>query len=92
MSQNGFAGMVDSGLMKGDKVNVITGTHGEADGTYLPDRSMYNDDRKRFGNLPGVKVYNFPDMTPDEVRAVIDGPGTTITGFCDSEACLAAYK
>jgi hypothetical protein len=91
ISQNDFASLVNSGLMKGD-VNIITGAHGAADGSTVVDRSLYDADVSRFGGLPGVKVYNLPDLSRGQVTELINGPGTTIAGFCNSGACLAPYK
>lgn len=64
---------------------------GAADGSLIADASMYADDRRAFGDLPGVHVYNVTSITPGEIGAVLNGPGTIIGGFCNSGACLAPY-
>ena len=92
IAQKDFGGLINSSLMKGDDVHLLTGTHGAPDGTHLPDSTMYDDDVNAFGDLPGVTVHNFPAMSTDEVKAVLEKPGTIIGGFCDSKAVLAGYK
>jgi filamentous hemagglutinin len=91
ISQNDFASMVNSGLYSGD-VNIISGVHGLPNGTTIIDRTLYEADAARFGNLSGVNVYNFPDLTPRQITDLLNGKGTTIGGFCNSGACLAPYK
>jgi hypothetical protein len=91
ISQSDFASMVNTGLMKGD-VNIISGVHGFSDATMSADQSLYLDDVRAFGNIPGVTVYNLPDLNPGEISDLLNGPGTTIGGFCNSGACLAPFK
>lgn len=91
ISQNDFASLVNGGLYKGD-VNIISGVHGLADGSTIADRSLFEADLARFGNVPGVNVFNFPELTPAQLNSLLRGEGTTIGGFCNSGACLAPYK
>jgi hypothetical protein len=91
ISQNDFTSLVNGGLYKGD-VNIITGVHGLPDGTTLVDSSLYRADLKEFRNIPGVNIYNFPDLTPMQIKSLLNGPGTTIGGFCNSGVCLVPYK
>jgi filamentous hemagglutinin len=53
---------------------------------------MYQFDQSTLGNVPGVNVYYFPDMSPGQISNLLNSPGTTIGGFCNSAACLAPYK
>jgi hypothetical protein len=91
ISQNDFATYVNSGLYKGD-VNIISGVHGTPSGATIADLSLFNADVARFGNMPGVNVYNFTEMSSQQLTNLLRGPGTTIGGFCDSGACLAPLK
>ena len=91
ISQNDVAGLVNSGMYRGE-VNILTGVHGEASGATVVDRSFYEADVARFGNLPGVNVYNFPEMTASKITELLNGSGTTIGAFCDSGACLAPFR
>jgi hypothetical protein len=91
IAQKDFAGIVNGGLTRGDQVSILTGAHGAADGSLIADASMYADDLRAFGDLPGVHVYNVASMTPAEIGGVLNGPGTIIGGFCNSGACLAPY-
>ncbi len=79
----------NGGLMRGDDVHILTGTHGLPDGSLVPDASLFADDVRSFGHLPGVTVHNLPNMSPAEVSGVLNSPGTIIGGFCNSGACLA---
>ncbi|MEW2427773.1 hypothetical protein AB0877_07155 [Micromonospora sp. NPDC047644] len=92
INQSDFAGIVNSALMQGDDVHIISGAHGLPDGSWISDASMYADDVARFGNIPGVRVHNLPVMTPGSVRQVLEGQGTIIGGFCNSGVCLAPFK
>ena len=85
--QSDFASLVNSGLYEGE-VNILTGVHGLADGTTIADYSLYEADVATFGKIPGVNIYNVPSMTPGQIGSVLNGPGTTIGGFCNSGACL----
>ena len=66
--------------------------HGLADGSLVADPSFFADDVARFGDLPGVSVRDIMSMSPSEIQAVLEGPGTIIGGFCESGACLAPYR
>lgn len=92
INQNDFASIVNSGMYNGD-VNIISGVHGALDGSIESvDSSLYEADVARFGNYPGVTVYNYPEMTPGQINSLLNGPGTTIGGFCNSGACLMPFK
>ena len=74
------------------EVNIITGIHGTLDGTTIADRTIYEADVLKFGSLPGVNVYNLPEMTAKETTNLLNGPGTTIEAFCNSAVCLAGFR
>jgi RHS repeat-associated protein len=92
IAQKDFGGIVNNGLMRGDQVSILAGAHGAADGRLIADASMFADDFRAFGDLPGVHVYNVASMTPSEIGAVLNGPGTVVGGFCNSGACLAPFR
>ena len=53
-------------LMQGRDVNIITGVHGNVDGTIASvDPQMHLFDVDTFGEIPGVTIHNFPDLTAD---------------------------
>jgi RHS repeat-associated protein len=91
IAQNDFAGFVNSGLYEGD-VHILTGVHGLEDGSTIAERSFYDADMARFGDVPGVQVHDITTMTPGEINNVLNGPGTAIGGFCNSAACLAPFR
>jgi hypothetical protein len=82
---------VNSGLYEGD-VHILTGVHGLEDGSTIAERSFYDADMARFGDVPGVQVHDITTMTPGEINNVLNGPGTAIGGFCNSAACLAPFR
>ena len=88
ISENDFTTIVNSELMQGKNVNIISGVHGSPDGSLILDLSMYIDDVKAFSRIPGVKVYNYSDLTPQQINTLLKGLDTTIGGFCNSGACL----
>ncbi len=92
ITQNDFAGIVQSDPMREDDVHILTGAHGFANGRVVADATLLSDDIAAFGRLPGVYIHDLPSMSPAEVRAILDGSGTIIGGFCDSGSCLAPYR
>jgi RHS repeat-associated protein len=91
VAQNDFTAMVNSGLMKGHEVKLLTGAHGAVDGTWVADLGMFEFDAATLGQYEGVQVFNFAEMSPTAISEMINGPGTIVGGFCNSGACLAAY-
>ena len=93
ISQNDFGQIVNSEVMQGRNVNIITGVHGNVDGTIASvDSEMHGFDVDTFGEVPGVTVHNFTDLTPDQLKGLLNGPDTVIGGFCSSGACLAPFR
>lgn len=78
--------------MKGNQVSILTGAHGLPNGSLIADASMLADDVAAFGKMPGVSVHDVASMSPAEISAVLQRPGTIIGGFCDSGACLSPYR
>jgi hypothetical protein len=87
-----FAGAVNSGMLRGGPVNILSGAHGEASGLIRAERAFFEADRAAFGGLEGVNVFDITRMAPGEVSGLLRGPGTTIGAFCDSGACLAPFR
>jgi hypothetical protein len=48
--------------------------------------------RLAFGELPGVTIHDVTSMSPEAISGVLQRPGTIIGGFCDSTACLGAFR
>lgn len=91
IAQKDFATYVNGGLYKGD-VNIISGVHGTVEGRMIVDAGLHEADLIRFGEVPGVKVYNLPDLSPKQISDLLQTPGTTIGGFCYSSICLTPFK
>jgi hypothetical protein len=90
--QSDFASIVNSGLMKGGPVNILSGAHGSASGVITAERAFLNADVAAFGRMPGVNVLDVTRMTPGQINSVLSGEGTTIGAFCNSGACLAPFR
>jgi hypothetical protein len=54
--QSDFASIVNSGLMKGGPVNILSGAHGSASVVITTERAFLNADVAAFGRMPGVNV------------------------------------
>jgi RHS repeat-associated protein len=48
-----FAGAVNSGMLRGGPVNILSGAHGEASGLMRAERAFFEADRAAFGGLEG---------------------------------------
>lgn len=93
ITQDDFASIINSELMQGRNVNIISGVHGDINGTILKiDQQMYEDDVLRFGEIPGVTVHNYPSLAPQQITNLLNGTDTTIGGFCNSGVCLAPLQ
>lgn len=90
INQNDIAPYVNNGLYKGE-VNIISGAHGSPN-QMIPDVNMFKQDVARFGNIPGVNVHDITKMKSSEITEILNNPGTTIGGFCDSAACLKPFQ
>jgi RHS repeat-associated protein len=89
--QREFGSFVNSGLMKGNDVSILSGVHGNAAGDISPEPQFFADDMSQYGGIDGVTVYDFMTMTEAQVVEVINGPNTTIGAFCNSGVCLEKY-
>jgi hypothetical protein len=68
------------------------GAHGLPNGSMVADASMYADDVARFGDLPGVTIHDVASISPEAISGVLQRPGTIMGGFCNSTACLGAFR
>jgi len=87
-----FAGQVNAGLMRDGSVTILSGVHGDAAGGIEPALQFLAEDMSLFGHIDGVTVHNFNLLTEGEIRAMLNGPGTTIGAFCHSGVCLAPFR
>ena len=84
---------MQSGVMRGEQVNILSGVHGEISGVMRADLSLFHADVLKFAQYPGVNVYNMTELitNPLQLRTILNSSGTTIGGFCHSTACLAPF-
>lgn len=87
-----FAGAVNSGLLRGGPVHILSGAHGEVTGVMRAERAFFDAHIEMFGHLDGVNVFDVSRMSSGEISRLLQGPGTTIGAFCDSGACLAPFR
>ena len=73
-------------------MDIISGVHGTAEGAIKVDRSLFISDLEVFGDIPGVTVHNFPDLSRSQITSLLRSPNTTIGGFCNSELVLSPFK
>jgi RHS repeat-associated protein len=93
IAQKDFGTYVQSGVMRGEQVNILSGVHGEISGVMRADMSLFHADVLKFGQYPGVNVYNMTELltNPLQLRTILNSPGTTIGGFCNSSVCLTPF-
>jgi hypothetical protein len=72
------------------EINILSGVDGFANGTTEPAPQFLAADQAAFGDIPGVTVHDYSSLSSDQVKDMVNGPGTTIGGFCNSGACIAA--
>jgi RHS repeat-associated protein len=87
-----FAGAVNSGLMRGEPVNILSGVHGTPGGVMTPDPTLLQEDIQMFGDMEGVTIHDTSALSPSQLTEMLNGSGTTIGAFCNSEVCLAPYR
>lgn len=69
----------------------MSGAHGAADGTTEVDYGQFVYDQNTFLENPNVVNYNWESVVNSgEINGLVNGSRTTILGFCNSGACLAA--
>lgn len=92
IDQSNFSGIVNNALYRGDEVNILTGVHGFVGGSLYPGADLYLDDLNAFGGISGVNVIDLAPLLRsgqvENILGLLNGPGTTIAGFCWSGVCL----
>jgi RHS repeat-associated protein len=86
-----FASIVTDAAADGGDINILTGVHGSPTGELTPYPSFYINDWMKFGGNPNVNVQNILGMTEEEIGNVVNGPGTTIGAFSNSEVYLSRF-
>jgi hypothetical protein len=89
--QSDFASIVNSGVLRGRSINILSGAHGSPSGLITAERLFLQDDVAVFGRFPGVNVFDVTALTPGEISGLLRGEGTTIGAFCNSAVCLAPF-
>ncbi|MEU9604180.1 RHS repeat-associated core domain-containing protein [Streptomyces sp. NPDC048057] len=78
--------MVDDALTHGEKVAILSGTHGSASGNRTSrhiEPAFFQEDQRLLQQ--GVKVYNLPDLTENKLSRILNREHTSvIAAFCFS--------
>jgi hypothetical protein len=92
INQDDIRDVVNESYRGGD-INILTGVHGSPNGTMSPEPNFMDADELEFYNgVPGIRIYNVPSMSDADITRLLNGPNTTIGGFCNSAACLKPYQ
>ncbi len=91
IEQSDFGSYVNSGLMKGNQVNILSGAHGTEEGVMTAEPAFFNADQEAFGGLEGVTVHDAMSLSPQQMSGMLNAPNTTTIGaFCNSGVCLGS--
>ncbi|MCY1000864.1 FG-GAP-like repeat-containing protein [Myxococcus sp. MISCRS1] len=89
--QMDFAHLVDEARLKGN-VQILSGTHGQANGRLLQDMRLHKEDRLRWRNAPNVTVHDINKLSPEEITNILRSEGSIFGAFCYSDRCLAPFR
>jgi filamentous hemagglutinin len=80
-----FAPSVDAALRGGEtQINVISGVHGFADGSTMPEAGFLMEDLATYADVPEVTVYDYNQLSDSQITDMVNGPNTTVGAFCNS--------
>nr|WP_246438634.1 hypothetical protein [Listeria portnoyi] len=74
------------------EVTVLSGSHGTADGTLIPEREFFDADIKAWGDTPNVNVLDVNLLSPEQLQKIVTGPGMTVCAWCYSERSVDILK
>jgi RHS repeat-associated protein len=81
--------IINSALIGGEPpINIITGAHGTPTGGTVIDETLFCEDLNAYGSQPNVRIYNYVELTAQDISSLVNGPGTTICALCNSQAVL----
>ena len=86
ISQPDFASIVDNAT---GKVNILTGTHGDIDGLFLPEYSFYQEDLARWASFPNVSVLDVTTLSKIDLSNILNSNSINICAWCFSERSKA---
>lgn len=66
-------------------INIISGRHGDWQDSLVLEPEFYFADVKKYGGLENVNVFNFSELSVEEIQSLINSGDTTILGWCFSE-------
>ncbi len=67
------------------KINIISGRHCDYFDNVKLEPKFYEEDALRFKEMKNVKVYNYGEMSMDQIEELINSSDITILGWCCSE-------
>jgi hypothetical protein len=82
ITQDDFVDIVDG---SDNKVDILTGIHGDADGGISTDRSLFEQDSNLWNDNPNVEVHDVNGMTEDSVQEILNSDSDTVCAWCFSD-------
>lgn len=75
-----------------NKLVILSGTHGDELGKLNSERLFFNQDRRKFGYKPNVKVVDITKIKSEELSDIINGGDDVLCAWCYSERSKAILK
>ncbi len=78
----------------GAEVKLLTGTHGELDGSMAGEYKFFLEDLGSFAKDAGVQIHEVwsPNGYPYNIAGIVNGPGEVVAAFCYSERSAPLLK
>jgi RHS repeat-associated protein len=86
--QSDFEDIVDNAS---GPVNILTGTHGDPEGSLIPERFFYQQDLQRWSSAPNVSITDITRAPGNLVGSILNGPGTIVCAWCFSESSTIVW-
>lgn len=87
--QSNFASIVENAE---GQVNILSGTHGTIDGTFIKEADFFVNDIKRWGDLANVNIVDVTKLSTSELSAILNSSSTNICAWCYSERSIEVLK
>jgi hypothetical protein len=108
ISGNSFINTIKFYKKEGQKINILSGTHGTAvgesalgakrfwnrniDNEWLAERGFYEEDVRTAQRFKKVKVYDITRLSDRKLKKILNGYNVTICAWCFSERSIDVIK